>query len=365
MIVSNARRVLSHLFILLLVQTIPQDQLSPKKPPPNTITIPAASSSQNTQPPSSVISPDIPSGYTGTFSSGIDTPASSAISGTTLARALMSNSFVLPSENRLSRYRSSVAGLTRSDSTTLPRGEHSFGGHKADKDRFSIAPDAPPVPSNAEFLYEPPKKPRKAGELVEKKSQNLRRRSSTGSLNPRTLPETPSTTSQRPNSVLFSPGVEFDMNSILRSPESQKPPSLPRSPLPPTPRLPYSAGADQTSFTQESLSDKSYQEAIQRYPQDSELISPDLNSLSPSASSEGHQAAKNYEDVLNYYSLPESPGPNLAINGYRPAFSPISEESTSQLSPPIQYRGDKRDSVRNTPVGARSPLSGSIRRMFF
>ncbi|PPQ92532.1 hypothetical protein CVT25_010365 [Psilocybe cyanescens] len=337
------------------------DQSSPKKSTPNPITIPAGSPQTQNNP--TIISGDSSTTFSniGPLSASIDTPASSSISGTTLARALMSNSFVLPHDHRMSRYRSSVNGLTRSDSTTLPRAEHSFGA-AYNNDRFSIGPDAPPIPSNAEFLYEPPKKARGSAAIKEKSSQNLKRRSSTGSLNTRNLPDTPSTNSNRPNSVLFSPGVEFDMHAILlRTPEDQKPPSLPRSPLPPTPRLPYSAGPDRTSFTQESLSDKSYQEAIQRFPLDSQLMSPDLTQLSPATSSEGPLSAKNYEDVLNYYSLPDSPAPNISGNTYRPAFSPISEESTSQLSPPTPYRSDKRESIRSQPIGARSPLTGSLR----
>ncbi|OJA21111.1 hypothetical protein AZE42_10437 [Rhizopogon vesiculosus] len=45
----------------------------------------------------------------------------SAISGTTIARALIGNSFTLSSSDRASRYRS---GMTRQDSATLPRGDH-------------------------------------------------------------------------------------------------------------------------------------------------------------------------------------------------------------------------------------------------
>jgi len=254
-----------------------------------------------------------------------------------------------------------VVGLTRSDSTTLPRAEHSFGAAYND-DRFSIGPDAPPIPSNASFLYEPPKKPRTAAaELREKRKQNLRRRSSTGSLAARTLPETP-TPSTRPSSALLSPGVEFDIASLLpKSPESQKSPPFPRSPLPPTPKLAY-LQEDDSSSKRESGPDE-YQEATQRFPVDSQLVSPDLDMLSPTVSSEDPHSAKNLEDVLNYYSLPDSPALLLTNGNYRPAFSPISEESSSQLSPPTPYRSDKRESQRNIPIGARSPLSGTPRGM--
>jgi hypothetical protein len=45
----------------------------------------------------------------------------SAVSGTTIARALIGDSFILSSSDRASRYRS---GMTRQDSATLPRGDH-------------------------------------------------------------------------------------------------------------------------------------------------------------------------------------------------------------------------------------------------
>ncbi|KAF8955059.1 hypothetical protein BDZ97DRAFT_1861760 [Flammula alnicola] len=328
-----------------------------KKSSPKPISIPGESKGQNGR-------ADTSSAYkTSRPLSPLDTPMSSAISGTTLARALMSNTFVLSSDNRSSRYRSGIVGLTRSDSTTLPRGEHNFGA-AYNNDRFSIGPDAPPIPSNAEALYEPPKRLRSAAEWREKRNQNLKRRSSTGSVNIKALPETPLAASDRPASTLLSPGVEFDMSSIIQpstpEPESRKPPSLPRSPLPPTPKLPYLSSEDGHSSKRGSTPDV-YQEATQRFPLDSQLISPDLSLLSPSPSSEGPHSAKNLEDVLNYYSLPDSPDIQAAGPNYRPAFSPISEESSSQLSPPTPYRNDKRESQRNMPIGARSPLSGSPR----
>jgi len=58
-----------------------------------------------------------------------DSPSSpvSAISGTTLARALIANSFILSSDVHGSRYRSGAsASGARQDSATLPRGEHPF-----------------------------------------------------------------------------------------------------------------------------------------------------------------------------------------------------------------------------------------------
>ncbi|KAJ3515608.1 hypothetical protein NLJ89_g1656 [Agrocybe chaxingu] len=286
----------------------------------------------------------------------LDTPASSAVSGTNFARALLSNAFVLPNDNRFSKFRTSTVGLTRSDSTTLPRGDHA--GPSSYHDRFSVGPDAPPIPSNAGFLYEPPKKSR-AGEWREKKRQELKRRSSTGSLHPKILPETPS--SDRPISVLLSPGAEFDLNDLnsllLKSPALvQTPPPPPRSPLPPTPQ-PKRIEESKTVELAPIPAARPLPVGPQTPPSDF------LNLLSPAPSSDGLPSAKNMEsdDVLNYYSHPDSPEP-LMTGGYRPGVSPISEETSSQLSPPTPYR-DRRESQRSTgtPLGARSPLSGSIR----
>jgi hypothetical protein len=328
----------------------PQKKISPKS-----ITIPGGSSSRL-----AIGSSDLPSSYRSPISTTEDV-LSSAVSGSTLARALMSNSFILPSDNRLSKYRSGAAGLTRSDSTTLPRAEHSFGAPYAN-DKFSIGPDAPPIPSNAESLYEPPKRPRNVEELRDNKRER-NRRSSTGSVVIKALPQPPSAPS-RPASTLLTPGVEFDMSSIIQptTPEAEprKPLAIPRSPLPlpPTPKLPYLSSDDGGSSKRGSLPDE-YQESMQHFPSDSDLLTPDFNQLSPVTSSDGGggpRTGENLEDVLNYYSLPDSPDV-IPSSSYRPAFSPISEESNSQLSPVLPPRvPDRRDShSRSVPLGGRSP----------
>ncbi len=154
---------------------------------------------------------------------------SSAVSGSTLARALMSNSFILPSDSRASRFLRGAGGLTRSDSTTLPRPEHSYGAYS--EDVFSISPDAPPIPSNAEALYRPPKKLREVMERGSKSAEALTRQGSGSSV--KALPKPPSTASAR-SSPLLSPGKEFDMADIIHSStaDTRRTPPVPRSPLP-------------------------------------------------------------------------------------------------------------------------------------
>jgi hypothetical protein len=256
---------------------------------------------------------------------------------------------------------------------TLPRAEHSFGGSY--NDSFIISPDAPPIPPGADLLYQPPKKSRTGDD---QRDQVLKRRSSTGSIHPKALPPTPSPSS-RPISALLSPGMEFDLTSFIPTtpepgvesqhqagvPGISRMPRSPRSPLPPTPKLAYTVSEDNHSVTHESMSEQ-YQVVVTQSPSlYSNVTSPGFNMLSPAPSSEEPQSANNLEDVLNYYSIPESPSPGLQINdtAYRPAFSPISEESSSQLSPPTPYKSDKRESKRHIPVpiGARSPSAGSLR----
>ena len=281
-----------------------------------------------------------------------DTPASSALSGTTLARALFSNTFTMFNDNRWSGYRSG-AGLTRSDSSVLPRDYTS-----RDPDLFSIGPDAPPMPAGAETLYEAPKKPRS------ERRKQLKRRSSTGSLHTKALPDIPTT---RPNSLLLSPPSEFD---ILRSPDPwlsspifQTPPAIyktlnePRTPV--TPLSEWGKGLSETGDTTSTL--PALPEGVRRLPD------PLLQSTPPPSSNISAESidTQTVDDVLGYYALPDQSTPLMAGATFRPAFSPIREETSSQLSPLSPLRNERRDSKRLLPLGARSPLSGSLRRVYY
>ena len=87
--------------------------------------------------------------------SAISTDDMSSVSGTTLARALIGNSFVLSNDHRLSRNRT---GLTRQDSTTLPRHSSTFwrdkrvSGREVVVDPDSSIPPVPPVPADLTSL---------------------------------------------------------------------------------------------------------------------------------------------------------------------------------------------------------------------
>ena len=248
--------------------------------------------------------------------------ASSAISGTTIARALMSNSFIL-STDRSSLHRSSTgAGLTRTDSATLPNWE--WNSHN---DRFSIGSDAPPIPLNAELLYEPPRRSRNE----EKRSKQ----SSTASLSPKIPSETPSISNNtRLNSVIAN-ADDFDL-------EIFPPGSLPHTP----PRV---------TIDDAMTSDR----ASQHTRVDSQLLSQDSDTISSPSSY--NTSPKELEGLLNYYSLPDSPEILIATRGFRPMISPITEESATLSSlPPTPYRSDKRDSQKSHLVSGPSPLRGVL-----
>ena len=235
--------------------------------------------------------------------------ASSSVSGTTIARALMSNSFILSADR--SSFRRSGAGLTRTDSATLPNWEWN--------DRFSIASDAPPIPLNAELLYEPPRKSRIEGKRSKQPS--------IASLNSKIPPETPSIANNtRLNGVIVSDDIDFDLET---SPVATLPPTPPR----------LSDEADQPS---------------QQTTAESKLLSRVSDPLSSPPSSS--HSPKELEGVLNYYSIPDSPELLGASRGFKPMFSPISEESSSQPSPLTPYYSDdKSDSQKSQSVGGRNP----------
>ena len=281
----------------------------------------------------------------------LDTPASSALSGTTLARALFSNAFSLSSDDRL--FSGQRNGLTRSDSTVLPRDDDDDVLLLYRDDQFSIAPDAPPMPADAETLYEAPKKPRVAAE----RRKQLKRRSSTGTLHIKTTELQQCGT--RPNSFVVSPSSEFD---ILRSPDPWTAGAIP-SHVFPTPKfsttMTTAPATPSESLEAQKISGHTLPAETPglpdlRFPNPQ---SPPIHSAPAGSPLEDPAAEqRGIDDVLGYYSLP--PVPLLAGASYRPAVSPIREETSSDLTRPSPY---KPDSKRIPPFGARSQISGSFR----
>ncbi|KAI0772876.1 hypothetical protein BD413DRAFT_612365 [Trametes elegans] len=140
---------------------------STRKPTPSPIQIPNSSRGIKTKLQSSNgldtsgIPPPLPTKNSRPPSpaSALTDDISSAVSGTSMARALMASTFTLSSELRASRYRS---GMTRQDSATLPRGEHPLNSSPYVRERrassaepgsarSSSVPPVPRLPSRAEL----------------------------------------------------------------------------------------------------------------------------------------------------------------------------------------------------------------------
>ncbi|ESK88647.1 hypothetical protein Moror_3050 [Moniliophthora roreri MCA 2997] len=356
--------------------------------------------------------------------SGEDVSAS-AISGTTLARALIGNSYVL-SDERNSKYRSGGSVLTRADSATLPRGEHPYLSSPLSlsaRERKISGPESssfvPPVPANAEAVYIPPRNPRKplpssdsrhaphpgsrhrtsTGSLLSPDDAELfgpARSASTSSTSPshsessysdksaiRPLPQITDLTRSSRRISHISEVTSVESASISGSKE-QVTPSVTVSDAPnsaslytPSP-LALDANADSSrlqspsSAPQASMNDHPRSALFSPWspvsPADS---SPDsrresgLLSTAPSSAS-----TSQFDNVLDYYQN-ESPvseaardvgSPNALhqnVTGFhfRPPFSPITEESSSQLSPPSPFT--KRDAPKH-PKDRMSTLSGKF-----
>jgi hypothetical protein len=244
----------------------------------------------------------------------------SSVSGTTLARALLANTFVLSNDNRrASRYRSDVSVLTRSDSATLPRGDHPllnspYGTERvlsAASDGFGARPFAkpvPPVPENAEQVYVPPTHQRDTGRpLHAKQMSHDSQASSAGS------------------AIIVSP---TSLMHSLDSPESDPP---------------KTATPDDVSQGDVPLS------AAEPSPAESTSLAylASESDVPTSSASDQQSPGQLMGDVLEYYNMPGSAPPGEF--GYKPAFSPIVEETGSQLSPPTPMSNRGRVPLSATP----------------
>ncbi|KAF9450801.1 hypothetical protein P691DRAFT_809502 [Macrolepiota fuliginosa MF-IS2] len=296
--------------------------------------------------------------------SEVSSPESSAVSGQTLARALLGNSFVLSNDGRSSRYRSGFGGLVRSDSATLPRGDHPLMNSPYWRDRtlsgtsdtFSADLRAPPIPPNADKVYIPPQTPRQSG-IEMKRKTNVRRHSSAGSLHSPVSKDDSNGSKSRPNSVSeITREIENieDIQALRRISRISEAPSSPSTTtanpeIPPHIPSPSQSPID-VQPAQATPSGLSAAAEPQNSPPSisSNLKSPGVSSTVASP------ATKELEGVLDYYASSDTPQ-GFQERAFAPAFSPIIEESSSQLSSPAS----RRLSHRTTQSRTTSPLSGT------
>ncbi|KAJ7628573.1 hypothetical protein FB45DRAFT_1004140 [Roridomyces roridus] len=257
----------------------------------------------------------------------VDLDGASAVSGTTLARALIGDSFVL-SADRSSRYRSGGSVLTRSDSATLPRGEHPYvlsGVFSPGLDSSGLP--VPPVPQMPEELRrviaESRLKATRGDDTPGSDDDNSRRISR--------ISEAPTPASSAP----YTP-----------EPPSVSDNTTPASDPSPDPSSNYHHGVSLSSFP----------------------TSPGQSSTTPSEA----RSSRDFDNVLDYYNFEPSPGPNTSAfdpptpdvtadpSRYRPVFSPITEESGSQLSP-NSFRSRRTANGKVSLSSSPAPSTGSGR----
>ncbi|TFK29562.1 hypothetical protein FA15DRAFT_664110 [Coprinopsis marcescibilis] len=306
----SSREVVAHLEALdsSSFGTLSRD-VTPKKPQSNPLKI--ATQPEDLDPSDDALLQDASH-----LISSMASPLNSAVSGTSLARQLMANGFSL-SHDRSSRYRS--FGLTRSDSTTLP-----IGDRPSDRERFEVGPEAPPIPANAESIYVPPKTPRTPNYT----KNRVKRRGSTGSIIEKQDSELVSPIT-RPNSQILSPTDPEDLYPSL-SPYQN-------SPSPDANYKEYQDLFQERRHIPPAIDLNAAQSNARSKFSNVHSTSPSSSNISPGS------------DVLDYYSFAGAP------EGFRPPFTPITEESLSQMTPSsTPLRNEKRDSHR--PAGARSPM---------
>ncbi|KAJ7747976.1 hypothetical protein DFH07DRAFT_747536 [Mycena maculata] len=250
----------------------------------------------------------------------------SAVSGTTLARALIGDSFVL-SNDRSSRYRSGASVLTRSDSATLPHGDWSARKSGAFTPIDSLGFPIPPLPQMPQELRRVIAEQRdrlKVDESATKKSPRQGNSDAETPVTPRT---------NNSGSEIVS---DEDRRSRRISRISEAP-----TPISSAPFTPDASNVSETAPT----SDPSPNASSTNFHHG---VSPSAFPTSPGQFSTGTSEARSSRDidnVLDYYNFEPSPGyqegssfdppsPDIPAdtNRYQPVFSPITEESGSQLS---------------------------------
>ncbi|KAJ3968729.1 hypothetical protein EV361DRAFT_400226 [Lentinula raphanica] len=281
-----------------------------------------------------------------------DEYSASAVSGTTLARALIGNTFVLSSDERderAARYRSWGSVLTRTDSATLPRDENPFLSPPMSHGTPDTDHSLVPLPANADTVYIPPKNPRRLSDARRKRqsignnSEAARSNSNIGA--PPTSDVQPSQTTSHVSTGGSSPLHHYSTLNLVNH-ENMAPTSA----------------SDSLSAPSPSLLSPEPERPV------SHVSSEGGSSNRPTSST---SSGRDYDTMLDdYYSNADSISPaspeTLPLGGhipitidnphFRPPFSPITEESSSQLSPPTPYRRESKRLTGNagSPNGPRA-----------
>ncbi|KAF7329862.1 hypothetical protein MKEN_00249800 [Mycena kentingensis (nom. inval.)] len=249
---------------------------------------------------------------------------SSAVSGTTLARALIGDSFVL-SHDRSSRYRSGGSVLTRSDSATLPRGEQPFSP------AWTIRRSGAYTPMDGDYQMPPmPEMPAELKKVIAESRDRLKH--TNGGSDSVVDVESPANE------------VPVDGRRISRITEVATPVS--GSVYSSAPDVPQSGSLAPESIL--ALSDTS---SPRTPPLGHAGTSPSAFPTSPgqlSNLSGDTRSSRDIDGVLDYYNFdaspsygsgstfdPPTPDPRADPSRFHPAFSPITEvtEDSSQVSP--------------------------------
>ncbi|CAK5263505.1 unnamed protein product [Mycena citricolor] len=262
----------------------------------------------------------------------------SAISGTTLARALIGDAFVL-SHDRSSRYRSGASVLTRSDSATLPRGDFLFSpgrrsgplsGTFTPLDADGVVPPMPDLPAEVKRAIAESRDRLRVDDESER-SPGAGFRSGAEARTPDTaVSETPiSRITESSSPVSLDPPASENAESEPTTPSR---PPLVHVGLSPS-AFPISPGQESTAATSEARSSRDIGDVLDYYNFDS---------------SPGGGSDRSGFDPPSPDSGPLEGQQLLGPARFQPAFSPITEEdslSQSQLSP---------DSIRSRMTGAKS-----------
>jgi hypothetical protein len=271
----------------------------------------------------------------------------SSVSGTTLARALIGNTFVLSNDYRLSRNRT---GLTRQDSTTLPRnGDHSHRRSKRSPSPSpSTIPPVPPVP--ADLLPHVRKRTSSAPEnFLPVPPPQLTHQSSLGSIVASYGEESRNSAGQ-PNVSKREETDPQPESNISHTPEAQSlPPSAPGTPpAPPNAPLPIISNNSTASLAHSANTEKTSSSK-------SSGSGPSISKSNPPSLTLHHRTVSEPKNMP--LSATSSTGVDSAFAGFEfaspvrsplasAAFSEIMSGSSFSLSPYGGESPDKRESKK-------------------